>query len=61
MQFADERNILRIGHAAVFYYDAAFSVIGSLGLFLPIPGNMIGAKRQRLYSLRQRSRTHHPF
>jgi hypothetical protein len=27
----------------VFYYDAVISVIGSLGLFLPISGNMIGA------------------
>ncbi|HXP73338.1 MAG TPA: MFS transporter, partial [Stellaceae bacterium] len=28
----------RIGHAAVFYYGAVFAVVGSLGLFLLIPG-----------------------
>lgn len=61
MQFADERKILRIGHATMFYYDAVFSVIGSLGLFLPSSGNMISAKRQRFNSLHQRSRTHHPL
>ena len=38
MQFADERNILRIGHAAVFYYGAIFAVVGSIALFLLIPG-----------------------
>ena len=28
----------RIGHAAVFYYGAAFALIGSIGLLLLIPG-----------------------
>src|SRR5271165_6574446 len=28
----------RIGHAAVFYYGAAFAVVGSIGLLLLIPG-----------------------
>jgi MFS family permease len=28
----------RIGHAAVFYYGAAFAVVGSIGLFVLIPG-----------------------
>jgi MFS family permease len=28
----------RIGHAAVFYYGAAFAVDGSIGLLLLIPG-----------------------
>jgi MFS family permease len=27
----------RIGHAAVFYYGAAFAVVGSIGLLLLIP------------------------
>ena len=28
----------RIGHAAVFYYGAAFAVVGSIGLLLLVPG-----------------------
>ncbi len=28
----------RVGHAAVFYYGAAFAVVGSIGLLLLIPG-----------------------
>jgi MFS family permease len=28
----------RVGHAAVFYYGAAFAVIGSIGLLLLLPG-----------------------
>jgi MFS family permease len=28
----------RIGHAAVFYYGAAFAVVGSIGLLVLIPG-----------------------
>jgi len=30
----------RIGHAAVFYYGAAFAVFGSIGLLALIPGNI---------------------
>ena len=33
----------RVGHAAVFYYGAAFAVVGSFGLLLLIP-----AKRKQL-------------
>ena len=29
----------RIGHAAVFYYGAAFAVVGSIGLLVLIPGS----------------------
>ncbi len=36
----------RIGHAAVFYYGAAFAVVGSIGLLLLIP-----AKRDRAVPL----------
>ncbi len=32
-----------IGHAAVFYYGAAFAAIGSFGLLLLIPGNTTAA------------------
>jgi MFS family permease len=28
----------RLGHAAVFYYGAAFALVGSIGLFMVIPG-----------------------
>jgi len=28
----------RIGHTAVFYYGAAFAVVGSIGLLVLIPG-----------------------
>jgi hypothetical protein len=28
----------RVGHAAVFYYGAAFAVVGSIGLLILIPG-----------------------
>ncbi|MGA7325088.1 MAG: MFS transporter [Rhodomicrobium sp.] len=28
----------RIGHAAVFYYGAVFAVVGTIGLFLLVPG-----------------------
>jgi MFS family permease len=28
----------RIGHAAVFYFGAAFAVVGSIGLLVLIPG-----------------------
>ncbi|HMD84029.1 MAG TPA: MFS transporter [Terriglobia bacterium] len=31
----------RIGHAAVFYYGAAFAVVGSVGLLVLIPGRQI--------------------
>lgn len=31
----------RIGHAAVFYYGAAFAVVGSIGLLVLIPGRPI--------------------
>jgi MFS family permease len=34
----------RIGHAAVFYYGAAFAVIGSIGLLLMVPGDHEGRK-----------------
>ena len=29
----------RVGHAAVFYYGAAFAAVGSFGLLLLIPGD----------------------
>jgi MFS family permease len=32
----------RIGHAAVFYYGAAFAVVGSIGLLVLIPGRQNG-------------------
>jgi MFS family permease len=37
----------RIGHAAVFYYGAAFAVVGSIGLLVLIPAkhNNVAASR----------------
>jgi MFS family permease len=35
----------RVGHAAVFYYGAAFAIVGSIGLLLLIPGiNQLAAE-----------------
>jgi len=36
----------RIGHAAVFYYGAAFAVVGSIGLLLLVPGTQDRHNRQ---------------
>jgi MFS family permease len=38
----------RIGHAAVFYYGAAFALIGSIGLVLLIPGKSLPRRQESL-------------
>lgn len=37
----------RVGHAAVFYYGAAFAVVGSVALLVMIPGSHGPSKRDR--------------
>ena len=38
----------RIGHAAVFYYGAAFALIGSIGLLVLIPGKSLPTRQENL-------------